>query len=458
MTFPISGLYAKMAGKEKTMRKRQQRRLIILICILSAIVVLIAGSLVYYIVFQEDTTGAVAVTSPAQTGRKDGTVRYAKNGTAKAEADGNMPRDEAAESAVPEVHSVINSPEMAEPEADLSAQSLDEPGEDNTAPTDSTTASADVPAAPTHSTTSSADGPVSPTDSAAAPTDSAAPVTETPAEVFDPRAELARSHTDDAFWEGCPPRNIQLLTPNPYSRPQQALDTVNTLVIHYVGNAGSSAMDNRNYFESLKDSQARSASSHFVIGLDGEIVQCIPLSEMAYATKNRNPDTISIECCHPGEDGQFNEYTYWSLVELSAWLCLKFHLDPQGILRHYDVTQKLCPLYYVEHPDEWQKLKDTIEVRLSELKAEEAEAAATVTEPTPSAESAASSAEPAVPSAESAASSAEPAAPSAESAASAAESAASAAESAAPSAESAASSAEPAAPSAEPAAEAAYAS
>ena len=442
MTFPISGLYAKMAGKEKTMRKRQQRRLIILICILSAIVVLIAGSLVYYIVFQEDTTGAVAVTSPAQTGRKDGTVRYAKNGTAKAEADGNLSGDETAESAVPEVHSVINSPEMAEPEADLSAQSLDESGEDNTAPTDSTTASADVPAAPTDSTTSSADGPasptdsaaapadsaVSPTDSAAAPTDSAAPVTETPAEVFDPRAELARSHTDDTFWEGCPPRNIQLLTPNPYSRPQQALDTVNTLVIHYVGNAGSSAMDNRNYFESLKDSQARSASSHFVIGLDGEIVQCIPLSEMAYATKNRNPDTISIECCHPGEDGQFNEYTYWSLVELSAWLCLKFHLDPQGILRHYDVTQKLCPLYYVEHPDEWQKLKDTIEVRLSELKAEEAEAAATVTEPT------ASSTESTAPSTEPAAPSAEPAAPSAESAAPVTESAPPSADSAAESA------------------------
>ena len=81
---------------------------------------------------------------------------------------------------------------------------------------------------------------------------------------------------------------------------------MNTLVIHYVGNAGSTAMDNRNYFESLKDTRDRSASSHFVIGLDGEIVQCIPLSEVAYASRHRNSDTISIECCHPDEDGKFN--------------------------------------------------------------------------------------------------------------------------------------------------------
>ena len=188
------------------------------------------------------------------------------------------------------------------------------------------------------------------------------------------QAQLARSRTDSAFWAPCPPRDIELLTINEYSRPGTAIDTVNTLVIHYVGNAGSTAMDNRNYFESLKDTRDRSASSHFVIGLDGEIVQCIPLSEVAYASRHRNSDTISIECCHPDEDGKFNEYTYWSLVELSAFLCRSFDIDPQTILRHYDVTEKLCPLYYVEHPDEWQIYKDTVEARIKEL--DEADAAA----------------------------------------------------------------------------------
>ena len=198
-------------------------------------------------------------------------------------------------------------------------------------------------------------------------------VTEAP---FDARELLKISKTSSEFWADCPVRDVELLTPNPYSRCQEAMDTVNNIVIHYVGNAGSSAMDNRNYFESLKDSKERSASSHFVIGLDGEIVQCVPISEVAYATKQRNHDTISIECCHPDSDGKFNEYTYWSLVELSAWLCKKFQLDPQEILRHYDVTGKLCPLYYVEHPEEWQTLKDTIEKRLNELKAMDLDKAA----------------------------------------------------------------------------------
>ena len=184
-------------------------------------------------------------------------------------------------------------------------------------------------------------------------------------------AQLLRSKNDPAFWAGCPARNVQLLTINPYSRCGDALTTVTTLVIHYVGNAGTSAMDNREYFEDLKDTHITSASSHFIISMDGEIVQCIPLSEVAYASNDRNNDTIAIECCHPEADGKFSDATYASLVELSAFLCKSFHINPQELLRHYDVSGKLCPLYYVEHPDEWQELKDRIEARTDELLAEE---------------------------------------------------------------------------------------
>ena len=100
-------------------------------------------------------------------------------------------------------------------------------------------------------------------------------------------------------------------------------------------------------------------------------MQCIPLSEVAYASNDRNNDTIAIECCHPEADGKFSDATYASLVELSAFLCKSFHINPQELLRHYDVSGKLCPLYYVEHPDEWQELKDRIEARTDELLAEE---------------------------------------------------------------------------------------
>lgn len=152
----------------------------------------------------------------------------------------------------------------------------------------------------------------------------------------------------------------QLLPVNEYSRPAIAIEKVNDIAIHYVGNPGTTAQQNRDYFSSLATTKDRSASSHFVIGLDGEIIQCIPLNEKSYATNHRNFDTISIEVCHPGEDGKFTEKTYLSLIKLTAWLCQELDLSKDNVIRHYDVTGKICPKYYVDNPDEWVKLKDDV--------------------------------------------------------------------------------------------------
>ena len=148
----------------------------------------------------------------------------------------------------------------------------------------------------------------------------------------------------------------ELLTPNAYSRPQTPLTKVNNIVIHYVGNPNTSAIANRNYFESLKDTQATQASSHFIVGLEGEVIQCVPLSEVSYCTsRERNVDTVAVEVCHPDESGQFNPSAYDSVVKLTAWLCGEYGLTEQDVIRHYDVTGKLCPKYYVEHEDAWQQ-------------------------------------------------------------------------------------------------------
>ena len=104
-----------------------------------------------------------------------------------------------------------------------------------------------------------------------------------------------------------PEIDVQLLTVNSYSRPGYSIEKVNGIVIHYTANPGSGAIQNRNYFEGLKDSHKTKASSHFIIGLDGEIVQCIPTWEEAYASNSRNLDTISIECCHPDKSGKFTK-------------------------------------------------------------------------------------------------------------------------------------------------------
>lgn len=128
------------------------------------------------------------------------------------------------------------------------------------------------------------------------------------------------------------------------------------VVIHYVGNPATTAMANRNYF----NQPTTEVASHFVVGLDGEVVQCLPLHERSVASNDRNRDTISIEVCHPDESGKFNSATYASVVRLTAWLCDLGRLRADDVIRHYDVTGKECPLYYVRHPDAWQQLRDDI--------------------------------------------------------------------------------------------------
>lgn len=161
-----------------------------------------------------------------------------------------------------------------------------------------------------------------------------------------------------------PEIDVQLLDMNEYSRPGIPTEKITGIVIHYTANPGSTAQNNRDYFNSLQDGHDTSVSSHFVVGLEGKIVQCIPTSEIAYASNERNIDTISIECCHPDESGAFTDATYESMVQLTAFLCEKFGLDENAVIRHFDVTGKNCPKYFVENEDEWQIFKENVKAAL----------------------------------------------------------------------------------------------
>ncbi len=158
------------------------------------------------------------------------------------------------------------------------------------------------------------------------------------------------------------------LTPNPYSRPQTEINGIEGVVIHYTANPGTSAANNRSYFEGLAKKHTTYASSHYIIGLEGEVLQIIPLTEVSYASNERNKDTIAIECCIPDDTGQFNTATYSSAVTLTAALCVQFDLKEEDILRHYDITGKNCPKYYVEHADAWEQFLEDVMEKVKELK------------------------------------------------------------------------------------------
>ena len=161
--------------------------------------------------------------------------------------------------------------------------------------------------------------------------------------------------------------NKAFLTPNRYSRPQWPMEGHLGLAIHYVGNPGTDAQFNRNYFETCK----KRVSAHFVVDSE-KILQCMPLSEEAFHLRYPRKDLpykddivfrygkipsknlIGIEMCHPGSTGRFEGSTLQLAQELCYELCSEYGIDPlKDIVRHFDVTGKCCPKWFVNHPDEF---------------------------------------------------------------------------------------------------------
>lgn len=151
----------------------------------------------------------------------------------------------------------------------------------------------------------------------------------------------------------------QYLTISNYNRPGSIRPRTTAVACHYIGNPNTSAKANRNWFESLSKTHDTKASCHYIIGLEGEILQLIPEEEISWCTNSANSYTISIEACHPDKSGKFTDATYKSYVELCAGICKRWRLDPLngGLIRHYDVTRKHCPKWFVDHPDDWEQFK-----------------------------------------------------------------------------------------------------
>jgi N-acetylmuramoyl-L-alanine amidase len=175
-----------------------------------------------------------------------------------------------------------------------------------------------------------------------------------------------------------------LLTKNQFSRPGAHLKVVKGIVIHWVGNPGASAKANRNYFESLKSQNpdaknARYASAHFIIGIEGEIIHCVPEDEVAYhaGAKNYNSavlnalnttypnnSALGIELCHPDWTGKFERDTLTAARELCASLIVKHQIPFGNLFRHFDVTGKDCPRYFVRNKDAWNDFRENVYAEL----------------------------------------------------------------------------------------------
>ena len=123
------------------------------------------------------------------------------------------------------------------------------------------------------------------------------------------------------------------------------------IILHYVGNPGTSARANAKYFASVNEKK----SVHYIVD-DYDIVEIIPPTYKSYGTSNGEYNTsyIQIEMCHADASGKISDKTLDNVV----WLCRKLIKEYKltKVIRHFDVTGKMCPLWYVNHYDEWEKL------------------------------------------------------------------------------------------------------
>lgn len=158
-----------------------------------------------------------------------------------------------------------------------------------------------------------------------------------------------------------------------YNSSSRNGNTIKYIVIHYVGSV-SSAYNNAKYFSNGD----RQASAHFFVGYDGEIWQSVEESRAAWHCggglqgsgghawhgKCKNVNSIGIEMCvkKSGSKWYFEDATVNATVELTKHLMKKYNVPAGNVIRHYDVTGKICPAPYVNNNTShtWAKFKSAI--------------------------------------------------------------------------------------------------
>ncbi len=142
------------------------------------------------------------------------------------------------------------------------------------------------------------------------------------------------------------------------------------IVIHYVGAEGG-AEANCKYFEKVY----RGASAHYFVGHQGEIWQCVEDSNIAWHCGSlkykhkycRNSNSIGIEmCCRKNDSWYFEPQTIAATIDLTKELMKKYNIPKENVLRHYDVTNKVCPEPFVRNIDDWNFFKSQLTTTKSE--------------------------------------------------------------------------------------------
>jgi len=139
--------------------------------------------------------------------------------------------------------------------------------------------------------------------------------------------------------------------------------TIKYIVIHYTGNDGDTAFANCKYFKGAN----RNASAHYFVD-EHEVWRSVPDGDKAwhcggdtyYHPYCRNTNALGIELCsRKDKNGNyyFKPETVALAVELTREKMAQYGIPPENVVRHYDVTHKVCPAPFVNNEAAWQAFK-----------------------------------------------------------------------------------------------------
>ena len=157
--------------------------------------------------------------------------------------------------------------------------------------------------------------------------------------------------------------NITQMPCNPGNYTAKRTGAIRYLVVHYTGAPGT-ARNNGAYFASRGDI---GASAHYFVDAR-DIVQSVPDSGRAWHCgaavykhpECRNDNSIGVElCCYPNVDGTwyFDPATVANAVQLVRSLMAQYGIGIDHVVRHYDVTGKICPEPFVRDASAWAEFK-----------------------------------------------------------------------------------------------------
>lgn len=146
------------------------------------------------------------------------------------------------------------------------------------------------------------------------------------------------------------------------------LGNIKYIVIHYTANNGDTAQGNGNYF--AKNNVETSA--HYFVD-DNEIVQSVRdcytawhCGAVKYYSSCRNESSIGVELCSRRDSKgnyYFTEATVNNAVLITKALMARYNIPLSNVIRHYDVTHKLCPAPFVNNTKLWQNFKEKLEAK-----------------------------------------------------------------------------------------------